>query len=319
MGKIRRKPVDDNKGDLATAGIKFTKDKGQHILKNPLVIKTMIEKSGIKPSDIVMEIGPGTGNLTIKLLDKAKQVNAFEVDKRMVAELKKRVLGTENQRKLNIIVGDVIREKNWPKFDLIVANLPYQISSPFIKRLISIGKCYRCAIVMVQKEFADRLLAKPGDKIYSRLSVNVQLHCKIYHLMKIDRNSFRPPPKVDSSVIRIEPRHPKPPVSEVEMDELLRICFQRKNKTLNSNFGNTGVIRVLLQKFLKNQKYLIENNLELNRTIEDLENFTADDMHELSKKVLVDSNYSDKRARNMTEEDFLIVLLHFKKSGIVFE
>lgn len=74
MGKIRRKPVNEAKGDLAAAGIKFTKDKGQHILKNPLVIKTMIEKSGIKPSDIVMEIGPGTGNLTVKLLNKAKQV-----------------------------------------------------------------------------------------------------------------------------------------------------------------------------------------------------------------------------------------------------
>jgi len=124
---------------------------------------------------------------------------------------------------------------------------------------------------------------------------------------------------VDSSVIRIEPRHPKPPVSEVEMDELLRICFQRKNKTLNSNFNNTGTITTLLQKYRKHQKYLIENNLESQKTAKELEDFTVDQMHELIKTVLADSDNADKRARNMTEEDFLIVLLQFKKSGIVFE
>ncbi|VDM01821.1 unnamed protein product [Schistocephalus solidus] len=184
MGIPKSKKSKDAVG-LKSGGIRFQRDKGQHILKNPLVVQSIVDKSGIKPIDTVMEVGSGTGNLTVKLLEKAKKVCAFEVDPRMVAELQKRVQYTPLRNKLEIIVGDVIKATKWPKFDLCVANLPYQISSPFIERLITAENHFRAAIVMLQKEFADRLLAQPGSKIYGRLSANAQFHFKIAQLIKV--------------------------------------------------------------------------------------------------------------------------------------
>ena len=90
-----------------------------------------------------------------------------------------------HRSKLEILVGDAVKALNWPKFELCVANLPYQISSPFVQRLIQAGRGYRAAVVMVQKEFADRLVAQPGDKLYCRLSAATQFHCKIALLMKV--------------------------------------------------------------------------------------------------------------------------------------
>lgn len=123
-------------------GILFNKSKGQHILKNPLIIQNMVEKAALKPTDVVLEIGPGTGNMTVKMLEKAKKVIACEIDPRMVAELQKRVQGTVYQSKLQIMVGDVLKS-DLPFFDLCVANIPYQISSPLIFKLLSHRPIFR--------------------------------------------------------------------------------------------------------------------------------------------------------------------------------
>jgi 18S rRNA (adenine1779-N6/adenine1780-N6)-dimethyltransferase len=125
------------------AGILFNTSKGQHILKNPLIIQSIIEKSAIRPTDIVLEIGPGTGNLTVKLLEKAKSVTAYEIDPRLVAELQKRVQGTAFQSKLNIVIGDVLKSNCLPRFDLCVANIPYQISSPLVFKLLAHRPLFR--------------------------------------------------------------------------------------------------------------------------------------------------------------------------------
>lgn len=117
------------------SGILFNTDIGQHILKNPLVIQSMVEKAAVRPTDVVLEIGPGTGNMTVKLLDKAKKVIACELDTRMVAELQKRVQGTPYQSKLQIMIGDILKT-DLPFFDLCVANIPYQISSPLVFKLL---------------------------------------------------------------------------------------------------------------------------------------------------------------------------------------
>ena len=112
----------------AKEGIRFNKDFGQHILKNPLIITSMIDKAALQPTDTVIEIGPGTGNMTVRLLEKAKKVIAFEIDPRLVAELQKRVLGTPLQSKLEIVVGDVLKN-DLPFFDVCVANMPYQVGA----------------------------------------------------------------------------------------------------------------------------------------------------------------------------------------------
>lgn len=213
--------------DAAKQGIVFNKDFGQHILKNPLVIKSIIEKSAIRPTDVVLEIGPGTGNMTVKILEKAKKVIACEVDPRMVAELQKRVQGTPMQAKLQILIGDVLKNPELPFFDLCIANVPYQISSPLVFKLL-LHRQFRCAVLMFQKEFAQRLVAKPGDKLYCRLSINTQLLARVDIIMKVGKNNFVPPPKVESAVIRLEPRNPAVLVNYTEWDGLTRIAFLRK-------------------------------------------------------------------------------------------
>merc|ERR1712203_1062441 len=229
-------------------GIQFNKDFGQHILKNPLIVNSMVEKSALHLSDVVLEVGPGTGNMTVKLLENVKKVVAMEIDTRLVAELQKRVLGTPLQNKLQIIVGDAIKSE-LPFFDVCVANMPYQISSPFVFKLLLHRPFFRCAVLMFQREFAQRLVATAGDKLYCRLSVNTQLLARVDHLMKVGKNNFRPPPKVESSVVRIEPRQPPPPINFKEWDGLTRVAFVRKNKTLSAVFSQTAVLMMLEKNF----------------------------------------------------------------------
>ena len=208
----------------------------------------MVEKSAIRPTDVVLEIGPGTGNMTVKILEKAKKVIACEIDPRMVAELQKRVQGTNLQSKLQILIGDFLKNPELPFFDLCIANIPYQISSPLVFKLL-LHRNFRCAVLMFQREFAHRLVAKPGDKLYCRLSINTQLLARVDLLMKVGKNNFRPPPKVESSVVRIEPKNPPPPINFTEWDGLTRIAFLRKNKTLAAAFKQTTVMTSLEQNY----------------------------------------------------------------------
>lgn len=246
MGKIakRRRVESAAKNVHAHRGVEFKKTHGQHILRNPLIINAIIQKAAVKPTDTVLEVGPGTGNLTVKLLDAAKKVIAYELDPRMTVEVFKRVQSTEKESRLNVIQGDVLKHK-LPYFDICVSNTPYQISSPLVFRLLSHRPIFRAAVLMFQREFAMRLVAKPGDSFYCRLSVNTQLLARVSHLMKVARNNFRPPPKVESSVVRIEPRNPPPKVNFVQWDGMLRICFQRKNRMLRALFAQKSVLRVL--------------------------------------------------------------------------
>jgi 18S rRNA (adenine1779-N6/adenine1780-N6)-dimethyltransferase len=159
---------------------------GQHFLKNPAVVTSIIQKAGVKPTDVVLEIGPGTGNMTVPLLQKAKSVIALEYDSRMVREVLKRVQNTPEERKLQIVQGDAIQTK-WPFFDLCVANIPYQISSAIVFKLLAHRPMFRCAVLMVQEEFALRLSARPGEALYCRLSVNTQLLAKVDQLLKVGK------------------------------------------------------------------------------------------------------------------------------------
>ena len=238
------------------------KSKGQHLLKNPMILSEIINKSGIKSTDTVLEIGPGTGNLTMLLLEASKKVIAIELDPRMVAQLLKRVAVSEYQNKLQLIQGDILKQK-LPFFDLCVANIPYQISSPIVFKLLSHRPLFRAAILLIQREFAMRLIAKPNTEFYCRLSVNVQLLSKVDHIMKVSKKNFVPPPKVESSVVRIEPIHPLPKINFLEWDGMLRICFSRKNKTLGALFKQKKIFDMIYQnykKFKENNGNIISNN-----------------------------------------------------------
>lgn len=114
---------------------------------------------------------------------------------------------------------------------------------------------------MFQREFAMRLFAKPGDRLYSRLSVNAQMWAKIDHVMKVGKNNFKPPPAVESSVVRIVPKNPRPEISYEEWDGLLRIVFVRKNKTLRASFfGTTSVMDMLESNYMT---WCSQNNISI--------------------------------------------------------
>merc|ERR1719228_2557350 len=230
---------------------------------------------------------------------------ACEVDPRMAAELQKRIQGTPDANKLHIIVGDVLKAE-LPYFDWCVANLPYQISSPFVFKLLLHRPFFRCAVLMFQREFAMRLVAKPGDKLYCRLSINTQLLARVDHIMKIGKNNFRPPPKVESSVVRLEPRNPPPPINFKEWDGLVRVAFVRKNKTLSAAFNQTGVL------------LLMEKNYKVNCSLTGEmvpEGFSIKDKVE---EVLQSVDFKTKRARTMDIEDFMKLLHAFNSVGIHF-
>jgi len=144
-----------------------------------------------------------------------------------------------------VILGDVMKTE-LPYFDVCISNTPYQISSPLTFKLLATLPAPRVCILMFQREFALRLFAKPGDKLYSRLSVNAQMWAKIDHIMKVGKNNFKPPPLVESSVIRMVPKVPRPQVNYEEWDGMLRIAFVRKNKTLRASFlGTTSIVNML--------------------------------------------------------------------------
>jgi len=289
----------------ARQGMVFNTGLGQHILKNPLVVQGLVDKAALRPTDTVLEIGPGTGNMTVRMLEKVKKVVACEVDPRMVAELQKRVQGTPFQTKLQIMVGDVIKT-DLPFFDVCVANVPYQISSPLVFKLLLHRPFFRCAVLMFQREFAQRLVAQPGDKLYCRLSINTQLLSRVDHLMKVGKNNFRPPPKVESSVVRIEPRNPPPPVNFREWDGLTRIAFVRKNKTLGAAFSQTAVLMML------------EKNYKIHCSLNDQS--MPDDLNikDIVDKVLDKIEFREKRARTMDIDDFMKLLAEFNEHGIHF-
>lgn len=243
---------------------------------------------------------------------------------RLVAELQKRVQCTPYQSKLQIMVGDALKTE-LPFFDCCVANLPYQISSPIVFKLLLHRPFFRCAVLMFQREFAQRLVAKPGDKLYCRLSINTQLLARVSLIMKVSvrfvncsclpfqnqvgKNNFRPPPKVESSVVRIEPKNPPPAVNYREWDGLTRVAFTRKNKTLGAVFRQSAVVSVLeknykvycsLQNVVRISTIIFFVNLHNSQTPVEHDGF-KNVMEDILQTISADT----KRARTMDIPDFL--------------
>lgn len=289
------------------SGMVFNKGFGQHILKNPLVIAAIVEKAAIQPTDIVLEIGPGTGNLTEKLLQVAKRVIAFEIDPRMVAELTKRFHGTPLAAKLQVVRGNCL-DQAFPYFDRCVANVPYAISSALVFKLLK-TPTFKCAVLMFQREFALRVCAQPGSDAYCRLSVNAQLLARCSHLMKISKNSFNPPPKVESSVIRMDPKHPPPDVDFEEWDGMVKYIFNRKNKKVTSVFRTKTAIEELREKYVAFRK--------LEGMKEEEANASPEQFRLLLDKVLSDPMF-DCRGKSLDEGSLMQMLGHFTKHGIHF-
>ncbi|GMF66351.1 unnamed protein product [[Candida] boidinii] len=233
----------------------------------------------------------------------------------MAAELTKRVQGTPQQKKLEIVMGDFMKMEKLPQFDVCISNTPYQISSGIVFKLLSMPKPPRIAVLMFQREFALILTARPGDSLYNRLSANAQMWANVKHVMKVGKNNFRPPPKVESSVVKIEPKNPRPNIDYNEWDGLLRFCFNRKNKTLNAIFRNKNVLDILVNNY---KAYLSALSTQRGEMLMDVSLDYNEVVKEKVLKVMKETEFGEKRAAKMDQTDFLKLLYAFHQVGIHF-
>lgn len=181
------------------------KSLSQNFLVNDRAAKRIVDSLDLKEDEIVLEIGAGKGALTRYLLEKAKKVIAVEIDKRLCQYLEQRFLEKDNLVLINQDILKIEFEKlaGQETHLKVIGNIPYQITSPLISLLLENRKLIPLSVLMVQKEVAKRICAKPKSKDWSPLSIAVQLHSEVKTLFHLKPTSFFPPPKVESSVIKI--------------------------------------------------------------------------------------------------------------------
>ncbi|MEW6069138.1 MAG: 16S rRNA (adenine(1518)-N(6)/adenine(1519)-N(6))-dimethyltransferase RsmA [Candidatus Thermoplasmatota archaeon] len=225
----------------AVLGIRAIKRLGQNFLTDEKIAERIVGYANLNSEDTVLEIGPGLGTLTELIAKKSKLVIGIEKDKRLADYLKARKINN-----LKIINADVL-EIDFPEFNKIVSNLPYQISSQLTFKILNYK--FEKAILCFQKEFAYRLVAEPYSKDYSRLTVNTyyRAHCKILEI--IPRTAFYPQPKVESAIVELIPHKAKPfrLVNEQVFNNLVNICFSHRRKKISSIISNNW------QKFFKTE------------------------------------------------------------------
>jgi len=212
--------------------MKFYRSRGQHLLKNDRIANKIVDYAGVDRSDIVLEVGCGTGVLTEKLLRKSGKVVGIEIDRRFVEILKKKFAEEIRSGKFELIEGDALKI-SFPDYTRFVSNIPYSISSPLTFRFLEHRKP---AVVMYQKEFAERLVARRGRN-YGRLSVIVRAYATPEILEVVSRKNFIPPPKVDSAIVRFLPE-PEIKVKDVKkFARFVTLCFSMRRKKLSKAFN----------------------------------------------------------------------------------
>lgn len=210
---------------------------GQHFLADAATIERIFAALALRDTDAVVEIGPGTGALTERLCAEAQAVTAVEIDRDLAGQLQAR-LPTARVICADALAFDLAsllaeRSGAAASADRIVGNLPYNIATPLLDRLFDVSPCVADIHLMLQAEVAARLAAAPASKAYGRLSVVAQYHCRIEPLFEVGAASFAPPPKVDSTFIRLTAREREPCDSRA-LRQLLRRCFGQRRKTLGN-------------------------------------------------------------------------------------
>jgi 16S rRNA (adenine1518-N6/adenine1519-N6)-dimethyltransferase len=238
---------------------------GQNFLKDKSIIKKIIESADLQPDDFVIEVGPGEGVLTEELAKYVKKVIAIEIDGNLVQKLQKKF---ENRPNIEILHEDILKinlQKISTSYKLpttnykLIANLPYYITSPIIRLFLETKIPPQEMILMVQKEVAERIVARPGKM--SILAISVQYYAEPKLLFEVSKEAFYPVPKVDSAVIKITPNPTILPlerggikggVEEKQFFRLVRAGFCAKRKTLVNNLSTS----------LHLDKKLVEKKLE---------------------------------------------------------
>ena len=231
--------------------ITANKSLGQNFLINDDVINTIVDSAQINKEDLIIEIGPGLGTLTSKLLEKAKKVICIELDKRMIKILQNRFSLYNNFELINedilkVNLKEIIEKelRNIQKVK-IVANLPYYITTPIIMKLLEDKLNIESITVMIQKEVAKRLTAKPGEKLSGAITYAVNYYSDPEEIIVVPNSSFIPEPEVESEVIKLNLRS-TPPIS-VKDEELffkfIKASFMQRRKTFVNGITNSGLMK----------------------------------------------------------------------------
>ena len=243
---------------------------GQHFTVNSDMLQRLVSHASITKDDIVLEVGAGLGFLTQLLSSKCKKVIAVEVDPKIVRILRKQLHSLQN---VDLIEGDILKV-SLPPFNKVVSAPPYSISSPLLFRLLE--RNFDWAVLILQKEFAERLAASVGSKDYGRLTVTIYYRADVELLDYVPRTMFYPPPDVDSMMVRLKPRGSPFQVDDEEtFFELVRTLFTQRNKK----------VRNALIPFLRKHE------------------ITGKEAVELADSTI----YSAKRVRELAPEDFGIL------------
>ncbi|MBW6411110.1 16S rRNA (adenine(1518)-N(6)/adenine(1519)-N(6))-dimethyltransferase RsmA [Clostridium weizhouense] len=231
---------------------KFSKSLGQNFLLDDKVLEDIVEGADVNNKDFIIEIGPGVGVLTAKLLQKAKKVTCIELDNDLIPILEQE-LGEHEKFQLihndalkvdfNAIIGDEESVK-------LVANLPYYVTTPIIIKLLKEGYNFKSLTIMIQKEVAERINAEPNSKEYGSLSVLVQYYCNTKIVRKVSPESFMPRPKVDSIVIRLDRLEgPRVKVKDEKLFfDIVRNGFNMRRKTLWNSAKQLGLSKEKLEE-----------------------------------------------------------------------
>jgi 16S rRNA (adenine1518-N6/adenine1519-N6)-dimethyltransferase len=230
---------------LKSTHFKIKKQLGQNFLVDENILNGILNSANITSSDNILEVGPGLGALSQYLAEKAKRVIAIELDSKVIPLLKKNLTGYKN---FEVIEGDFLKEDIESLIGerflgepyKIVANLPYYITTPILFRILELKTKPVNTIVMVQREVADRIVAKPGGKDYGILSINIQMFADVNIEAIVSRNSFIPKPNVDSAILKLFWREkPLYEIGDKKMFvKVVKAALSQRRKTLLNTITN---------------------------------------------------------------------------------
>jgi 16S rRNA (adenine1518-N6/adenine1519-N6)-dimethyltransferase len=221
-----------------------TKQRGQNFVIDPNTVRRIVRESGITAEDVVLEVGPGLGSLTLALLEVAGRVVAIELDAKLAGLLPETIetFAPQQADQFEVVLADALRVESvpGPPPTALVANLPYNVSVPVLLHLLALLPSLKHGLVMVQAEVADRLAAEPGSKVYGVPSVKAAWYADVRRAGAVGRNVFWPAPNVDSGLVAWTHREPpSTTVSRERVFEIVDAAFAHRRKALR------GALRVI--------------------------------------------------------------------------
>nr|WP_042190293.1 16S rRNA (adenine(1518)-N(6)/adenine(1519)-N(6))-dimethyltransferase RsmA [Kibdelosporangium sp. MJ126-NF4]CEL19223.1 SSU rRNA (adenine(1518)-N(6)/adenine(1519)-N(6))-dimethyltransferase [Kibdelosporangium sp. MJ126-NF4]CTQ94977.1 SSU rRNA (adenine(1518)-N(6)/adenine(1519)-N(6))-dimethyltransferase (EC 2.1.1.182) [Kibdelosporangium sp. MJ126-NF4] len=219
--------------------VRPTKKLGQNFVHDPNTVRRIVTTAEVGPDDVVLEVGPGLGSLTLALLPACREVVAVEIDPVLARKLPETAAERAPEGKLTVIEADALRvtQEQIGEPTALVANLPYNVAVPVVLHLLAVLPSLRTGLVMVQAEVADRMAASPGGRVYGIPSVKLAWYAEVKRAATVSRSVFWPVPNVDSALVRMVRRPPPADVDRERLFALVDAAFAQRRKTLRAALG----------------------------------------------------------------------------------